>query len=91
MDGKTDVFDRVIDHGRLNFGAETFEQFDGDFQFHGYRFKAVAGATITADITHKGSSSTLDTTLFVYGPRKTGFGEDPFALDDDSSWDDVIP
>jgi len=69
MDGKSDVIDRVIDHGRLNFGAEATDEFDGDFQFHGYRFRAAAGATITADITHKGSSSKLDTTLFVYGKR----------------------
>jgi hypothetical protein len=87
--GKADVGDRVTDMGPLGFGAESApaSRFVEDLEFHGYRLAVRAGAIVTLDVTQRGSSRSVDTTLFVYGPETgDGFGSSAIASDDDAGW-----
>ncbi|MCU0672052.1 MAG: proprotein convertase P-domain-containing protein [Myxococcota bacterium] len=90
VDGKADVGDRVLDRGPLGYGAENAVagEFTEDLEFHGYFLQARAGAVVTLDVTRTGSSRSLDSALFVYGPRTedAGFGTDAIAFDDDAGW-----
>jgi hypothetical protein len=72
LQGKGDELGGVEDGGSLTFGGEAIGEFTRDFQFFAYTFEARSGAVVTTEITQKGSSAGLDTTLFVY------------ALDDDA-------
>ncbi|MFT7579049.1 MAG: deoxyribonuclease-1 [Myxococcota bacterium] len=76
------------ERGQLAFGDEVFGEFTVDDQLEAYTFEASAGARITLDNTHKGSSRALDSMLFLYGPLDaTGKpGAEPIASDDDSGW-----
>ncbi len=86
--GKADVGARVTDQGALAYGEAVAGEFTGDLEFHGYTLRAKAGAVVTLEVTQKGSSRNLDTSLFVYGPRNgaAGFGETARAFDDDAGW-----
>jgi hypothetical protein len=72
LQGKGDELGGVDDGGALMFGGEASGEFTRDFQFFAYTFEARSGAVVTTEVTQKGSSAGLDTTLFVY------------ALDDDA-------
>ncbi|MCA9613613.1 MAG: proprotein convertase P-domain-containing protein [Myxococcales bacterium] len=87
-DGKADVNDRVIDRGPLGYDAPVAGEFTEDLEFHGYHLQARAGAVVTLDVTRTGSSRNLDSSLFVYGPRRAedGFGSEAIAFDDDAGW-----
>ena len=89
-DGKADIADRVDLRGELGFGeagaaAATFSE---DLEFHGYTLTTRPGAVLTLDVTQKGTSRNLDTTLFVYGPKQAGggYGTKAIAFDDDAGW-----
>lgn len=86
--GKADIADRVPVLGSLDFGGEVRGEIREDLEFHGYTLDVRAGALVKLDITHLGSSSALDSTLFVYGPATAAgaFGSDAIAFDDDSGW-----
>lgn len=87
--GKTDVADRVTLRGPLAFGEEAAVSgaFEEDLVFDGYTL-SVGEGVVTLDVTQRGSSRGLDTTLAVYGPRTEagGYGGAPLALDDDAGW-----
>ncbi len=89
-DGKSDVAQSVTLMGPLEYGADaalkgTFTQ---DLEFHGYEVGARTGAMITLEVTQLGSSKSLDTTLFVFGPRTdaAGYGTSALVKDGDSGW-----
>lgn len=84
LESKTDGFSS-IEASRLNFGEEATAEFDRDFQYFAYEFEAREDATIHAEVTQRGSSRGLDTTMFVY---RLSDGEQPsrIASDDDSGW-----
>ncbi|HUS64764.1 MAG TPA: proprotein convertase P-domain-containing protein [Kofleriaceae bacterium] len=86
--GKHDIADRVDMRGALAFGGEVRGDFTEDLQFQGYTLAVRAGARVKLDVTHAGSSSKLDTTLYVYGPASAAgaYGTDAIAYDDDSGW-----
>lgn len=87
--GKADVGERVTDRGPLGFGAESAvaSTFTEDLEFHGYTIAVRPGAVVTLDVTQRGSSRGIDTTLFVYGPRTgEGYGTSAIATDDDAGW-----
>jgi hypothetical protein len=85
--GKADALDHVAMRGVLELGAPLTGSFVEDLEFHGYTFAVGAGATMRIELSHLGSSSKLDATLFVFGPRTdAGFGGDAIAFDDDSGW-----
>jgi len=87
FDGKADLADSVTPKGALAYGEAVEGAFTSDLEFHAYTFAAVAAADVTLEVTHLGSSSTLDTTLFVFGPRDSEGGSGPrLATDNDSGY-----
>ncbi len=90
IDGKADISDRVVDGGPLAFGPEAAVSgvFDEDLQFFGWHLHVRDGSSVTLDVTQKGSSRGLDTTLYVYGPKTPagGYGATALAFDDDEGW-----
>ncbi len=85
--GKADATDRVIDRGALALETASTGAFTEDLQFDGYRLAVRDGAVVRIEITHAGTASKLDTTLFVYGPCDAdGCGTEALAFDDDSGW-----
>lgn len=73
--------------GELGFGAPVTGALTAPGEFHGWTLAVRAGATARLEITHAGSSSALDGTLFVYGPDgRGGLLPVPEAMDDDSGW-----
>lgn len=85
--GKADASDHVAMRGELEIGTTHDDAFVEDLEFHGYTIDVREGAELTIELTHAGSSSKLDATLFVYGPRTdAGFGDTAIAFDDDSGW-----
>jgi subtilisin-like proprotein convertase family protein len=89
-DGKGDVADRVEALGAIELGGERRGRFAEDLAFHGYVFEVRAGATVALEISHLGTQTSLDATLYVYGPEQPGggFGGDALAHDDDAGWGD---
>jgi hypothetical protein len=90
FDGKADIGDRVVDSGELGFGpdAAVSGAFTEDLQFFGWRLGARENSTVTVEVTQKGSSRGLDTTLYLYGPKASGggYGISAIAFDDDDGW-----
>ena len=86
--GKTDIADRVPVLGPLPLGGEVTGVLDADLEFHGYTLDVRPEAVVKLDITQRGSSRGLDTTLWVFGPATEagGYGDDAIAFDDDSGW-----
>lgn len=86
--GKADVADRVQMLGEIKFGGEVTGEFVEDLQFDAYTFYASDNARITIETTHKGSSQSLDNTLFIYGPANESgkYGTSHIASDDDSGY-----
>lgn len=85
--GKADASDHVVDRGALAFGAPSNGRFDEDLQFEGYRLAVRDGASVRVEVTHAGTASKLDSTLFVYGPCDgETCGTEAIAFDDDSGW-----
>ncbi len=86
FDEKGDGFSSsVTDLGSLEFGAETSHAFEADFQFFSFTFDAVRSAEVGIEVTQRGSSRGLDTTLFVY---RMAVGQEPrrIAFDDDDGF-----
>jgi hypothetical protein len=85
--GKSDVIDRVKVLGRLVAGEPVTGAFTKDLEFQAYTFDVFNAGPVTLEITQKGSTRKLDTSMFVYGPQKNGrFADDKLAKDDDSGW-----
>jgi hypothetical protein len=85
--GKSDAIDQVSDLGALELDVAREGVFAEDLEFHGYRIAVRDGARVRIEITQKGTSRKLDTTLFLYGPVRDGeFGTEAIAFDDDSGW-----
>lgn len=87
-DGKADVVDRVELKGALAWEVPVDGAMTEDLEFHGYTLMARPGAVATVEVTQAGSSRSMDSSLFVYGPRSEsgGFGSEAIAFDDDSGW-----
>jgi subtilisin-like proprotein convertase family protein len=85
--GKADVGDRVVLRGPLALGGEVSGAFAEDLQFDAYTIDVRPGARVDLDVTQRGSSRNLDTTLFVYGPATSaGYGTSALATDDNAGW-----
>ena len=83
--GSGDSLRSVVQKGELEFGSAIESEFDEDIMFHGYRFNTVETAEFNLEITQRGTSRDLDTTLFLYGASNAGTWE-RIAYDDDSGW-----
>jgi hypothetical protein len=79
--------------GALTLGADSAisSSFTRDLSFQGYTLSTRPGARVKLDITQRGSSRSLDTALYVYGPRGAdgSWGDAAIAFDDDSGWGDL--
>lgn len=86
--GKSDAADRVVHQGALPLGsAARTGAFAEDLEFHGFELAVRKGARLALEVTQKGSSKGLDTTLYVYGPKsESGYGTKSVAFDDDSGY-----
>lgn len=93
LGGKGDVASAVELRGALAFGAEgaVSSSFTRDLSFQGYTLSTRPGARVKLDITQRGSSRSLDTALYVYGPRAAdgSWGDAAIAFDDDGGWGDL--
>ncbi len=85
---KADAADAVDRLGAIEPAGERSGVFVEDLEFHGYELVVRDGAAAALEITQKGTSKALDTTLYVYGPRNAAgqFGTKALAFDDDSGW-----
>lgn len=87
LDAKADAADRVVLRAALDLGAPVTGAFTRDLEFHGYPLSVAPGAVVTLEVTQKGSSRALDSTLFVFGPKGSdGFPDAALAFDDDAGW-----
>jgi hypothetical protein len=86
--GAADGIDTVSFKGSLAPGTPVTGSFTKNQQFDGYFLDVRAGAELKLEITHKGSSMNLDTTLFVYGPADLGgnFDDAYIAFDNDAGY-----
>jgi subtilisin-like proprotein convertase family protein len=89
-EGKADAGDKVTRSGPLGLeaaGAKT-GVFTEDLEFHGYELTLRPGANVHLEVTQKGTTRGLDTTLYVYGPKNTtgAFGSTARAFDDDAGY-----
>lgn len=86
-EAKADVADRVVMRGELAFGTPVTGVFAEDLQFDAWRLSARGGAKVSLEVTQAGTSRSLDSVLFVYGPKgASGYGTQSIARDDDSGW-----
>ena len=90
VDGKADASDRVTKLGAVGFGAPgaVTGAFVEDLEWHGYTLAVRPDALVTLDVTQKGSSRSVDTTMYLYGPMNAsgGYGVSATAFDDDAGW-----
>jgi subtilisin-like proprotein convertase family protein len=88
--GKGDVAQAVRQLGALGFGGDSAISgvFTKDLEFHGYTLTTRPGASVKLEVTQRGSSRSLDATLYVYGPKRAdgSWGDAALAFDDDSGW-----
>ncbi len=83
--GRADSLSSVSKKGSLVFDEAMPNIFDEDVAFHGYEFTSLSGGLVDVEVMRKGSSSKLDTTLFVYG-REGANNWERLAFDNDSGW-----
>jgi len=90
VDGKADAGDRVAKLGAVSFGTSgaVTGAFVADLEWHGYMLAVRPDAVVTLDVTQKGSSRSVDTTMYLYGPKNAqgGYGSTATAFDDDAGW-----
>ncbi len=87
VDGKADASERVAMKGALAFGDAVQGTFSEDLEWHGYTIAVRPDARVTLEVTQKGSSRSVDTTMYLYGPKSAvGYGTTATAFDDDSGW-----
>ncbi len=87
VDGKADASERVAMKGALPLGEAVAATFSEDLEWHGYTLAVRPDARVTFEVTQRGSSRSVDTTMYLYGPKSAaGFGTTATAFDDDSGW-----
>ncbi len=88
--GKADAGDKVTRSGPLGLEAAGAKSgaFTEDLELHGYELTLRPGANVHLEVTQKGTTRGLDTTLHVYGPKNTtgAFGSVARAFDDDAGY-----
>lgn len=87
--GKADSLG-MHDRGFLEYGERAQGAFEADLQFETYEFFGGEGALVDIEVTQRGSSRGLDTTLFLYGPRENGeWPASSLMQDDNDGWGDL--
>jgi hypothetical protein len=82
------VLDSTAYMGRVELGSAVQTRFTAHPQYLSFSFSVRAGAQVKLEVTHLGSSVSLDTGLFVYGPRQAdgSYGTTVVAQDDDAGY-----
>jgi uracil-DNA glycosylase len=83
--GKADGTGQVDAVVALGFDAPEASEFVSDGAFDGYAFQARPGSTIRLEVTQRGSSRGLDTSLFLFAQDDTDAWEE-VGRDDESGW-----
>lgn len=83
--GSADSLSSVSVQETIAFDEAYSNVFDEDAVFHGYRFTSLPSGEVDIEITRKGSSSKLDTTLFLFG-QKSFRNWERIAFDNDDGW-----
>ena len=84
LSDREDLYNGVQRRGELEFGEAVQGELTLDFEMHAYTISAKRGAALTLEVTHRGSSSGLDTLLYLYAPTDEGYVR--IARDDDDGW-----
>ncbi len=92
--GKADFVDQISMKGDLELIetegrllAEATDSFTEDFEYHGFTLLTQGSAVLRIEVTQRGTSRGLDTSLYVYGPRGDGGEyEQRLGFDDDTGW-----
>jgi len=82
------ILDSTAYMGRVELGRVAQTRFTSNPQYLSFGFSVRAGAQVKLEVTHLGSSPSLDTGMFVYGPRQAdgGYGTAALAQDDDAGY-----
>lgn len=84
--GKADGLGVSVIDG-LDFGEDVQGRFESDLQFDAYEFLVGERSKVTLDVTRKGSSSKVDTTMFIFGPKQNGeYPDNAIVFDDDDGF-----
>lgn len=87
--GKNDRLGGIREVATLGIGQEFAGEFTEDLQFFGHVFYAgKTGSKVDLEVTQKGSSRGLDTTLFLYGEKEPGDWQ-RLMTDDNDGWGDL--
>ncbi len=88
--GKSDISESVRLKGALEIGDAGFVQsnFSEELEYHGYTLDVRDAAEVQVEVTQRGSSRGLDTTLYLFGPQNEAgnYGKSPVAFNDDDGW-----
>ncbi len=86
---KADKLDAVKVVADMQIDGEFAGEFTEDLQFFGHIFyTGKTGSVIDLEVTQKGSSRGLDTTLFLYGEKEPGDWQ-KLMVDDNDGWGDL--
>lgn len=82
------IVDATAFMGPLSLGGAVQAQFTTQPQYLSFAFTVAAGAQVSLEVTHLGSSMYLDTGLFMYGPKDASgsYGTTVVAQDDDAGY-----
>jgi len=87
LDQKADFAQTVALKGTLAWELGYSDEFTQHFEFHRYSLEISQAAPFRLEITQAGTSRSLDTSLFLFGPRRSEEQAGPLiAQDDDSGW-----
>ena len=77
--------------GPVSLGGQVQTYFTTNPQYYSFTLQSPGSLRAALEVTHGGSSMSLDTGLFVYGPKNASgsYGSAPIAQDDDSGYGEL--
>ncbi|WP_224361868.1 hypothetical protein [Hyalangium versicolor] len=82
------IYDSTTYVGPVAVGGSAQAAFTADPQYFSFKVQVPANSQLKLEVTHLGSSMSLDTGLFLYGPKDANgsYGTTPLAVDDDAGY-----
>ncbi|HYO65287.1 MAG TPA: hypothetical protein VEU33_04335 [Archangium sp.] len=82
------ILDATTYLGPVSLGSAVQTSFTTNPQFYSFKLQVPANSLVSLEVTHLGSSTYLDTGLFVYGPKNAAgsHGTTVLAQDDDAGY-----
>ncbi len=87
--GKADSGASIFTMGELGLGEDGAQrnEFTRDGAFHAYELTVAAGAQVTLEVSQKGTTRSIDPTMYVFGPQDDDGRFGAFiGFDDDDGW-----